>query len=1121
MNTIDETQPSVNVFGSAPKTRMNHDEAVNHTQRSNSQLTISESGYNSSEEQQKLRSNSNGDSNHHHHQQQPPPLPPPPPPPRRQIDSLSYEEFVLDYLSTHAKPIQTTDGQLLLSIDDQQISLLDVSIPTSKIALENIYLDAINSTLQPFETELDQLVIFLADETLLIPTDRWLFYRKKYQQSKWIRTLKRVHRTIPVEFLPSVEHWISEHAILDLNARRIHLDDLNIPVIGRLDRLSHSKGLLDYLIRVGFVSYDSQEKLIRIANIELDVHRLMKQSTSQFIERLAQHLRLVEINFDHTNQTLVIDRDFLIPYEYVQDLMEPTSPEKNISAEQLAKLLCEICQIDEDDQRDILTLRFNGQTLRFLNENHRQFLIQWLTQLNEQHFIDINDKNDIIIYPNDPRRRLFITNEHVNAYMQMKSNSKPSEVIRMIDIAQILIIYDYVQYSSDHWRYGNERIELESREFRWLKTIIHSIRTVEHTQQTEIEIFDGQHRQTLRIPYQSMAPSNDPQTIAQYLYENGTIQSDKQTGHYSYRYRLSPSDRERSNERLSSYIRHIHIDETHQTIEIEFFPDPYHCLRIPSDWYNDIAQHKFDRSYITEMLLNNGGRIDDETFHFNDQAYALKFSSKQKEQLIDSYVEAINSQGGINLDKSRNLILLENALDGSELYLTDEHTQFIQQNQYRRRDMKYLLNKYGEIRQDEFGNYLLYYQDQCVQLPSRNPSTEQAQISPEKARHTPSTDSNLKLLFPANKSLRSIQKTASTTTLDIEPSTEANNYAIDPLLMLANYVHRAGTLYQDDYGRLVIKLQRDEIVIPHHQAAGAIQEINHSPNRTGTIIARLIARIGRVQSNKSGGVIITIGKHSIEITREMIELSNENFASTSILTSRSSESLASARSTDTLDKSRSQTSLSIRPHLLIIEDDDRTIRFYVQYTYEDDRRGNSVVMLPSRYPVRPTQPRLIIPEHYRDMTIRDAMVHVRRRGKNEIRYENLAQYLSTNQTELSSRIVRRMLKFTSRDEYFAYLHNQMSATIAQQLVDESEEQPMNDRSRGFVNIRVHTPDMDDDYRDRARSPGAFYNVKNGRAGFEQHEEFLQRSVSASSFSSDTMISRTHTANRTIPISQND
>ena len=124
--------------------------------------------------------------------------------------------------------------------------------------------------------------------------------------------------------------------------------------------------------------------------------------------------------------------------------------------------------------------------------------------------------------------------------------------------------------------------------------------------------------------------------------------------------------------------------------------------------------------------------------------------------------------------------------------------------------------------------------------------------------------------------------------------------------------------------------------------------------------------------------------------------------------------------------------------------------------------------LPSRYPVRPTQPQLIAPQHYRNSEFRDASVYVRRPDESEVYYENLAQYLSTDQTDLSPRTVRRMLKFSSREEFYAYLSKQMSASNAEQLVRESEE----------VNH------IENNTQQRSSSPNIFYNVQNGRTTTE-------------------------------------
>jgi len=535
------------------------------------------------------------------------------------------------------------------------------------------------------------------------------------------------------------------------------------------------------------------------------------------------------------------------------------------------------------------------------------------------------------------------------------------------------------------------------------------------------------------------------------------------------------------------------------------------------------------------MLLNNGGIINEDNFIFNNHSYSLKFSSKQKENLIDYYVEFINNHDGIKYDNNTNLLLLENPLDGSELYLTSEHTKFIHKNQYRRQDMKYLLNKYSEIKQDEFNNWLLYYNNQCIQIPTKNQINEQVQINhsefPNRSHKT--IDPKLKLLFPFNKSLRLIQKTPSTTTLDIQ---QDNNYSIHPLLILSNYIYRAATIYQDERGRLVIKLNQDEIVIPRIQAIHSIQAINTSPNRTGTIIARLIDSIGKVQSNNAGGIIITIGKNSLELSKDILDqsktnlnLSNENLA----LHSKSSSTITKSESADDLRTSRSQTSLCLKPRLLIMysDENDDTTRFYIQYKYEYDRKSNTVMMLPSRYPVRPTQPQLIAPQHYRDIALRDASVYVYKQGENEVYYENLAQYLSTKQTDLSSYTVRRMLKFTSRDEYFAYLNKQMSANNAEQLVQESEE-PISEILSDFTNIRIRTSDrelnrIEDNNQQRSRSPTGSYNVQDGimrtksnpyeEENYNSSSKIIYRSSSSSSLSSDMWI---NPSKRNIPISQN-
>jgi hypothetical protein len=114
-----------------------------------------------------------------------------------------------------------------------------------------------------------------------------------------------------------------------------------------------------------------------------------------------------------------------------------------------------------------------------------------------------------------------------------------------------------------------------------------------------------------------------------------------------------------------------------------------------------------------------------------------------------------------------------------------------------------------------------------------------------------------------------------------------------------------------------------------------------------------------------------------------------------------------------------------------------------------------------------------------------------------------------------------MLKFSSGDEYFAYLNQKMSANHAKQLVQDSEE-PLNETSTRFTNIRIRTPDQDDNDHQRSKSPNAFYNVQNAamisesNTYEEQDDRLLDRSLSSSSLSSDMLITNTFSSSRNIP-----
>ncbi|CAF1247307.1 unnamed protein product [Adineta ricciae] len=1948
-----------------------------------------------------------------------------------ELDPLSYEQFIYDYFSSNARRLRSDDGTLILLIDGQQIQMSHIRLPSNDhITLaQNVYLDAIDEYPPPFETESDQLIIFVHGEPIVIPADKWLVYKKKYQKAQWVEHLDQVNRRIPAQLIAVIEDWLVGHTTFDLNRQDMNVDGVSIPLIGRLGsrildlyqvrQLQSNQNyfwteILKYLIRTGHVSFDGNEQIIRVANSELDVRRILTVQTSpspELIARLAKLLRsLNDIHFDSKTGALILDGTFLVPSEDVHELFLKHQQGQTLNADGLATLLLHICayeegqdgqsliltlddqvlqltpasgtedqpiqhredeeddsqadmsvlqwlsdnaqwssdqgqtfliryrtmpnylvriggddglrlsnllhqqalelndilhwhenhvQIDrtgnslrmiikpnnnieivnlpleenekkrakvneekkratnqkarnmfedeeknlvffvpfrqqtpsdndevqeeeegkeeeevekeverekekenhnqhstspslereeqkkiktnddndgrervlllesiasllhfvnangsnvgtleliqgrrlrlsltdnspfsqqqqqlefnEDDTRilcedldldietctqhlvdhifdkiefdndkQLITIHYRGQMLKLKNLKQKLFqptakklrltsnknaertpltedevnhLSQWLDQLNREKSITITEQNDIVIFPrgeDDQEQQIFINHEDVDAYMENKINSsKPSdnpEVIGMNDIARILLLYNYVQYSDGQIIFGKQRIALDQSELLWLRSIIQGVRSDGENRETEIDLFDGEHTQIIHIPYEHMPPTNDPRLVADYLFRNGHVRYDADTGSYAYRYvqpdiplddEIDTTERVGQRQVLSSHIRHIHVDEENERVELEFLHDPNHRLELPSRWYRQAASHGFDRGYIIDMLLANGGLIEQDTFVFNGRTYSLqvpriasttlatdlptvKLSNKQKQELIEQYVETISKQDGIKHDNTNNLLLLENQSDGSQLYFTPEHSDYIHQNKYRRQDVTRLLFKHGQIKQDEFGNWLLYYNDQYVQFPASiipattttttttpsssqnmsnvirslgqrftrhrtntgndetdeqfrtrlaqetqaefieryhgtieymyrhglitcnrrlklvqihfsnqtltipldqlraivdtrilnstsenvlpfqsrqlsqwllnhsetisntregyirlvhkgktydipfiNPNTRpaanQSALSPlvkrfglttrtvtllskidlttaenqircanhllEKLdqfgsinidnetrrlvlsmtpdntqqliiqnpvlpvtkqsladylvnhgrftlnadrtdieyRHfddgriyrfnnyirdwdealgetteqrvirilgeilslngrflqradrqiiislrngerfiipsdvgselrgpvngqtiaellvkfaddiyeeedgkylvivladqtlrlpqqkqlmsskvtTSSTtgpskspvDPKLKLLFPFNKSLRDIQKTSSTSTLNVQPPDASNGYAIDPLLMLANYIYRAGSIYQDDFRRLVIKLNEDEIVVPRIEAINAIETINTSPHRTGTIVARLIDRIGKVQSNRAGGLIITIGRSSFELSKELIDRANQLHRETidvdneipiqnqdSVQTGlngsmtvtgrntrqpggpailpllRQSKSVGSL-STSTIghpwftddqqvlyskdgrgdarylnldnfplawqkeghphgvncevhalrnvapyldvlgyvendqkkgvtineltrihpemltraklndnpyltklenDRAQVQTTLCPKPRILVIPDDetmlssDRKTRFYVQYMYENDAVLGAdpayVMMLPSRYPVRPTRPQLIAPHHYRDITLREAPVCVHKKGEGDVYFENLAQYLSSEHPDVSPRTVRRMLKLDKRDEYLEYLSNKMPADVAQRLLDESEEPP-GEAAQRYVRIptrtsgsRTNLPENEEDVdgdldeyviendgRPRNVTPRTYYNISTG------------------------------------------
>ena len=201
-----------------------------------------------------------------------------------------------------------------------------------------------------------------------------------------------------------------------------------------------------------------------------------------------------------------------------------------------------------------------------------------------------------------------------------------------------------------------------------------------------------------------------------------------------------------------------------------------------------------------------------------------------------------------------------------------------------------------------------------------------------------------------------------------------------------------------------------------------------------------------------------------------------------------SDSYSNSQHRSPSNENLQSTSSFLKPQLIIIPADPSTYntneqnRFYLQYVASIDPDSTGLMMIPSRYPIQPTQPQLIAPDHYRDQALRDASVFVHRPDGEKSFFENLAQFLATDQTLLSSWTVRRMLRFSSNNEYFNYLVKAMSPDLAEHHVRTSQSSAVN---RSAENL--------------SSTPAGAYNVQNAQT------RRREPSPSSSSLDSDMII----------------
>lgn len=389
------------------------------------------------------------------------------------------------------------------------------------------------------------------------------------------------------------------------------------------------------------------------------------------------------------------------------------------------------------------------------DENQVKLLTEWLDELNGDKLMIITDQNDLVIMTggrNDQSQQIFVNANDIDDYMDNKIVRRKTinnlRIISMSDLARILLIYGYVNESSGQLSFNAHSIDLGNNEYNWLKSIIRHARPNQKSNQTDVSLFDGENQTLLSIPYEYMKGTTNIDIVANYLFENGNIQYDVNTKNYVYRYiqpeilldeNIKKPERISQHQFLSYHIKRIDIDQENKVIQLEFRYDNNQYLKLPNQWYSHISYHQFNRDYIIDCLLSNGGIINKNYFIFMGQTYSLQpsqlnktnssysltnqfkiinLSSTEKNNLISRYIDLIIEKDGTIYDNIKQLFFIENPLDNHRLYFNKEDTNFIKENQFKRQHVIHILNKYSQIKQNQYENYFLYYNNQYIQIPS-------------------------------------------------------------------------------------------------------------------------------------------------------------------------------------------------------------------------------------------------------------------------------------------------------------------------------------------------------------------------------------------------------------------
>ncbi|CAF1178108.1 unnamed protein product [Didymodactylos carnosus] len=397
-------------------------------------------------------------------------------------NKLSFEYFVYDYFLFNSCRSRDVNDNLVLTVDGQRIN---IKMDTEYNGVSRkLYTNAIDYTLEPFETEQQELIIFMKEEPIVISATNWAKYKQKYALSQWISHLRCVNRNIPPNTRTYFEQWLSDKStFVELSKSLtviLNIDGQRIPLIGTAGRYlidmykqqsNRWSDVFNYLIQIGYVSYDCKQKRIDLYQPEISRKDIFKKPhttpTTNKHDLLLEAIKQLLVNINergtiaHTNNLLTFTYDDQ-RLDFNESEIRILYHDSDLNIDQIANYLYENAQITMEDNGSTMIIKnFHNNTYKF--KNLTKYLLPPSNKLHMNfHFFDQDQQQPRISDNINQEVDMEIWEEIVSNSSTSDDNDDYDEefynqLINETSLQRIARFHQTIQYMYEHGRLKTDK----------------------------------------------------------------------------------------------------------------------------------------------------------------------------------------------------------------------------------------------------------------------------------------------------------------------------------------------------------------------------------------------------------------------------------------------------------------------------------------------------------------------------------------------------------------------------------------------------------------------------------------------------------------------------------------